>query len=69
MNRRQLFWHLAMLVTSSLLAGCQTLTCDADKGREDADATWGKAYRPPSKQKEKFFFDKKAQQIEESLGM
>jgi hypothetical protein len=69
MNRRQLIWSLAALVAPSLLAGCQTFTRDADKGYKDEDATWGKAYRPPSKKKEKFFFDEKAQQIEESLGM
>jgi len=69
MKRRQFVRYLAILVAPGLLAGCHTLKPDADRGYEGADATWGTSFRPPAKKKEKFFFDRKAQQIEESLGM
>jgi hypothetical protein len=69
MKRRQFVWCLSVLLVPSLLTGCHTLKPEADEGYTGDDATWGKSYRPPAKKKEKFFFDEKAQQIEESLGM
>ncbi|NLX55438.1 MAG: hypothetical protein GXY58_10025 [Planctomycetaceae bacterium] len=69
MTRRRFVRYLALLAAPSFLAGCHLLKPEEDRGYQDPDATWGKAYRPPSKKKEKFFFDERARQIEESLGM
>jgi hypothetical protein len=69
MKRRRFIWCLAILVVPGLCAGCSTLKPDAGQAYEGEDATWGKSLRPRAKQREKFFFNEKSRQIEESLGL
>jgi hypothetical protein len=50
-------------------AGCQKLAPDRGPSFSGEQATFGKSLRPPAEKHEKFFFNAKSQQIEESLGM
>ena len=70
MRLRACFWGLMLAVVAGLfLAGCQQLAPDRGQAYQGAQATFGKSLRPPAAQHEKFFFNEKSQQIEESLGM
>jgi hypothetical protein len=70
MSLRACFWGLLLAIAAVLfLAGCQTLAPDRGQAYHGAQATFGKSLRPPAAKHEKFFFNEKSQQIEESLGM
>ncbi|MHB0957528.1 MAG: hypothetical protein ACYC0X_25905 [Pirellulaceae bacterium] len=68
--RRASSWGLLLIAVAGLfLAGCQKLVPDRGQAFHGEHATFGKSFRPPAKKHEKFFFNEKSQQIEESLGM
>ncbi len=70
MRVRECSWCLTFSVVVGLsLTGCQAAKLNRGQAYRDDEAAWGKSLRPPAASPEKFFFNKKSQQIEESLGM
>ena len=61
---------LAVIALVTLASGCKQIDALRGEGYVDADAEWGKKYRPTGAKGERFFFDdEKASQIERSLGL
>lgn len=69
-GRARFPWWAAAALTLLLLVGCRKIESWRGTGYTDADAEWGKKYRPPGPKGERFFFDdERAAQIERSLGL
>jgi hypothetical protein len=69
----RIFLTLAVLAlgvaTGVATSGCSRITPERREARPSPEATWGRTLRPPATPGQKYFFNERSRQIEESLGL